>query len=54
MAFFCQNATEESLKEIAKQMNIYNTIMLLKELHAAGSIDAEEYKKRLESVWKHS
>ena len=54
MAYFCKNATEEALKGIEKQMNIYNTILLLKELHATGSIDDEEYKKRLESVWKHS
>lgn len=54
MAFFCKNAAEEALKGIERQMNIYNTIMLLKELRAAGSIDDEEYKKRLESVWKHS
>lgn len=54
MAFFCQNATEEALKEIARQMNIYNAVTLLKELHTAGSIDDEEFKRRLEAVWKHN
>lgn len=53
MAYFCKNATEEALRGIERQMNIYNTIMLLKELHAAGSIDNKEYKKRLEAVWEH-
>ena len=52
MGFFCQNAQEEALKEIAKQMAIANEIELIRELRKRNAISEEAAIKRLRELFK--
>jgi hypothetical protein len=53
MAFFCKNAQEEALKEIAHQMRIDNEYKLLHELHEYGAISDGNYIETLRNLEKH-
>ena len=52
MAFFCRNAQEEALKEIAIQMKITNEFELIRELYKHGAISKEIYVKSLKELMK--
>lgn len=52
MAFFCRNAQEEALKEIAWQMKIKNELEMVHELHAQGGMSDELYIKTLREFLK--
>lgn len=52
MSFFCKNAAEESLREIARQMRIDNTYKTLRALYEAGGISKEEYVKQLRKLYE--
>lgn len=54
MSFFCKNAAEEALKEIARQMRIDNTIKTLRELHEIGAITKEEYAKQMRKLYEYA
>ena len=50
MVFNCQNAQEESLKEIARQMTITNNLELLRELYRMKAITKEKYIDELRGL----
>lgn len=52
MAFFCKDAGEEALKEIAWQMKIKNEFEIARELHAQGGVSDELYIKTLREFLK--
>lgn len=52
MAFFCKNAQEEALKNIAKQMAIANELALLRELREHGAISTDNYTETLRNLEK--
>ena len=53
MAFFCKNAQEEALKEIAKQMAIANELEILRELRECDAIVEDNYTEMLRNLEKH-
>ena len=52
MGYFCRNAQEEALKNIAREMKIANEMKALRELLDHGAISEEDYIKHLRSLWK--
>lgn len=54
MSFFCKNAAEEALKEIARQMRIDNTYKVLRALYEVGNISKEEYVKQLRKLYEYA
>jgi hypothetical protein len=52
MSFFCKNAQEEALKEIAWQMKIRNIFDMIHELHELGDISDEAYIKDVKELMK--
>ena len=52
MGFFCRNAQEEALGEIARQMKVTNEFELLRELRNCGAISEEYYIEKLRGLWK--
>lgn len=52
MAFFCKNAQEEALRELARQVWIRNEIDVLRDLRNAGAITDEQYIEKLQRIWK--
>lgn len=52
MSFFCKNAAEEALKEIARQKRIDNAYKTLRALYEAGGIAQEEYVKHLRKLYE--
>lgn len=52
MAFFCKNAQEESLREIAIQMRFANKFELLRELYKSGAITQKEYTEDLLKLYE--
>lgn len=54
MSYFCRNAQEEALKEIARQMRITNSMNLLTELRNRFEISEEEYIAKLKMLLKET
>ena len=52
MGFFCTNAQEEALKEIAWQMKITNKFEMIRELHEQGAVSDTEYIKSIQEILK--
>lgn len=52
MSYFCQNAQEAALKEIAIQMKVRNEFELLQELRRHDAISEEVYLKKLRELYK--
>lgn len=52
MGFFCRNAQEEALKNIAREMAITNEFELLRELRQHDAISEETYIAKLRELWK--
>ena len=52
MTFFCRNAQEEALKEIAKQMRIANEFDIIRELRNSGAMSNEQYIELLKKLEK--
>ena len=50
MAFFCKNAQEEALKEIAWQMKIANILNIERELYEKGAVSEELHIKSLKEL----
>ena len=54
MAFFCMNAQEEALREIAIQMKVSNEFKVLQELRDLEAITDEDYIERLRRLYKRA
>jgi hypothetical protein len=52
MAYFCANAQEEALKEVAMQMKIANIFEMSRELHKNGAISDETYIESVKELMK--
>lgn len=52
MAFFCKNAQEEALKEIARQMKLTNAFEVVRELRKHDGITEAEYISILKDICK--
>lgn len=52
MAFFCKDAGEEALKEIAWQMKVANILDIERELYAKGAVSEEQHIKSLKELMK--
>lgn len=51
MSFFCKNAQEEALKNIAWQMKVDNSIKLASQLREVGEISEEQYVEILKELF---
>lgn len=54
MSFFCMNAQDEALREIAIQMKVDNEFRLLQELRHLDAITEEFYITKLKELWKRA